>query len=167
MIIVEVKEEKTNYSNRRKTFHFSKKNDDLLQYLNKKDTKEQSAFIMRLIREEMEREQFGDPLLKLQDQLDKALDEINQLREELTKRPVSDVQTQGNTLDDEVVNRLFMMLADAKRENANNFEELKAKLSNIQVIDAVHIETSQQTNTDEELSNDEYDELFDDDFDLN
>ncbi|WP_317327180.1 hypothetical protein [Turicibacter sanguinis] len=48
--------DKKTYSNRRKNFHFSKKNDDLLQYLSQKDTKEQSAFIMRLIREEMEME---------------------------------------------------------------------------------------------------------------
>lgn len=165
-------EEKISYTSRRKTFHFSQKNEDLLQYLNSKDTKEQSAFIMRLIREEMEREQHGDSLSKLQDQLEKALEEINQLKTALANQPKSEVPVQTNTIDDELINRLFMMLADVKRENNQNFEELKNKLNHVQVSEPhtmmEEIQEEQPTNQEEEeLSREEYDDLMADiEFDL-
>ena len=166
-------EEKISYTSRRKTFHFSQKNEDLLQYLNSKDTKEQSAFIMRLIREEMEREQKGDSLSKLQDQLEKALEEINQLKTTLANQPKTEVQVQQNTIDDELINRLFMMLADVKRENNQNFEELKNKLNHVQVSESqiTMMEEIQEelspVQEEEELSREEYDDLMADiEFDL-
>ncbi|MCU7197963.1 hypothetical protein [Turicibacter sanguinis] len=152
-------DKKKTYSNRRKTFHFSKKNDDLLQYLNQKDTKEQSAFIMRLIREEMEREKNGDPLDSLKSQLEKALTEINQLQTELcflNARPVSETN-----FDDEIINRLFMMLADIKRENSHQFNSLK-HLLNENCIPFKEQPSSSTTETKNELSDDEFDKLFDD-----
>ncbi len=42
-------DKKKTYSNRRKTFHFSKKNDDLLQYLNQKDTSSISHYIVIMV----------------------------------------------------------------------------------------------------------------------
>lgn len=159
-------EEKTSYTSRRKTFHFSQKNEDLLQYLNSKDTKEQSAFIMRLIREEMEREQKGDSLSKLQDQLEKALEEINQLKTALANQPKQEVQVQQNTIDDELINRLFMMLADVKRENTQNFEELKNKLNHVQVSESQTIlkeiqeEQSSVKEEEEVFSQEELDDIL-------
>ncbi len=125
---MEAKDEKPNYSNRRKTFHFSKKNDDLLQYLNQKDTKEQSAFIMRLIREEMENEGKPDPLQSLQEQLNQALAEIKRLKENLANPiPVSveSINANNGGVDEEIINRLFVMLADIKHSNEQNFNDMK------------------------------------------
>lgn len=163
---MEAKEEKTNYRNRRKTFHFSKKNDDLLQYLNSKDTKEQSAFIMRLIRQAMESEGKPDPLQSLQNQLSEALAEINRLKENLANPiPVSveSINTNGGGMNEETINRLFVMLADIKHSNEQNFNDMKNLLKGVN-IDVV---TDKEPFEDlQELSDEEFDDLFDDDLDF-
>ena len=164
---MEAKDEKPNYSNRRKTFHFSKKNDDLLQYLNKKDTKEQSAFIMRLIREEMENEGKPDPLQSLQEQLNQALAEIKRLKENLANPiPVSveSINANNGGVDEEIINRLFVMLADIKHSNEQNFNDMKNLLIKGVNIDVVATEEALEDS--EELSDEEFDELFDDDLDF-
>ena len=189
---MEAKEEKKNYSNRRKTFHFSQKNDDLLQYLNQKDTKEQSIFIMRLIREEMEREKNGDPLVPLQTQLNQALEELNHLKEKLanptpveiaiqerleqtlgelnhlknklvnpTPVEVTTTAVEGSGMDEETINRLFVMLADIKHSNESNFNDLKNALKGAQ-IEPSETEEPQE----EEMSDEEFDDLFDDELDF-
>ena len=156
---METKEEKTNYRNRRKTFHFSQKNDDLLQYLNSKDTKEQSTFIMRLIREEMEREKNGDPLAILQVQLNQALEELNRWKEKLA----NPTPVEGGGIDEEIINRLFVMLADIRHSNEQNFNDMKNLLKGVNIDVVATEEVSEDS---EELSDEEFDELFDDDLDF-
>ena len=163
---METKEEKTNYRNRRKTFHFSQKNADLLQYLNSKDTKEQSTFIMRLIREEMEREKNGDPLAILQVQLNQALEELNRLKEKLanpTPVEVTATAVEGGGIDEEIINRLFVMLADIRHSNEQNFNDMKNLLKGVNIDVVATEEVSEDS---EELSDEEFDELFDDDLDF-
>ena len=153
-------ENKKTYRNRRKTFHFSQKNDDLLQYLNSKDTKDQSAFIMRLIRDAMEREKNPDPLHELQQQLNQALAEINRLQEKLanpTPISVGSINTSEGGIDEETINRLFIMLADIKHSNEQQFSQMKNLLSKGVNIDVVEIEPEQK-----ELTDEEFDALFDD-----
>lgn len=150
-----------NYTNRRKTFHFSKNNEDLLQYLNSKNTKEQSTFVMRLIREEMERERGNDDLAPLKAQLDRALDEIAQLKLLLANKSME----QQSVTDDELINKLFMMMADVKRETNQNFEELKNKLNHVQISDSsVMIQEESQVLTEviENFTEEEYDDFLED-----
>ena len=152
---METKEEKTNYRNRRKTFHFSQKNDDLLQYLNSKDTKEQSTFIMRLIREEMEREKNGDPLAILQVQLNQALEELNRLKEKLanpTPVEVTATAVEGGGIDE-----------DIRHSNEQNFNDMKNLLKGVNIDVVATEEVSEDS---EDLSDEEFDELFDDDLDF-
>ena len=143
---------KENYRNRRKTFHFSKKNDDLLQFLNSKETKEQSKFMMRVIREAMENEGKQDPLKSLQAQLNQALDEIQRLKENLANPIPVSVQNEGSGIDEEVINRLFVMLAD-----------IKQMLQGANVIPTENIIVHSEP---QELSDEEFDDLFDDDLDF-
>lgn len=170
---MEIKEEKTNYRNRRKTFHFSQKNDDLLQYLNSKETKDQSAFIMRLIREAMEKEGKPDPLQSLQEQLNQALAEIKRLKESLTNTistPVESINTNIDGMDDEIINRLFVMLADIKHSNEQNFNDMKNLLKGVNIdvkgINMDVVKAEEQSEDLQELSDEEFDNLFDDDLDF-
>ena len=154
---------KENYRNRRKTFHFSQKNDDLLQFLNSKETKEQSKFMMRVIREAMENEGKQDPLQSLQAQLNQALDEIQRLKENLANPIPVAVQNEGSGIDEEVINRLFVMLADIKHSNEQNFAEMKQMLQGANVIPTENIIVHSES---EELTDEEFDDLFDDDLDF-
>ncbi|WP_317327181.1 hypothetical protein [Turicibacter sanguinis] len=82
--------------------------------------------------------------------------EINQLQAELCSlnaRLVSEAN-----LDDVIINRLFMMLSDIKRENSHQFDTLKYLLSG-NCIPVKEQPQSFTTETKNELSDDE---LFDD-----
>ncbi len=110
-------------TDRRKNIYFSKENDDLLDYVNSLEKSEQSKYIMRLIREdaiEHKKEQYQNRINALEQQLDDANKEIEQLKLELINSKSS-----GGALDEEVVNHIICTLADIKRGITSNDVQLK------------------------------------------
>lgn len=99
---------------RRKAFYFSKKNDDLLDYINSLEKQEQSKYIMRLIRFDLENkeEEYKSEIASLKLKLSTAYEEIEQLKEELIKS-----KSNSAGIDDEVMNKVLFTLADIKRDN--------------------------------------------------
>lgn len=99
---------------RRKAFYFSKKNDDLLDYINSLEKQEQSKYIMRLIRFDLENkeEEYKSEIASLKLKLSTAHEEIEQLKEELIK-----CKSNSTGIDDEVMNKVLFTLADIKRDN--------------------------------------------------
>ena len=121
---------------------------------------------MRLIREEMEREKNGDPLAILQVQLNQALEELNRLKEKLanpTPVEVTATAVEGGGIDEEIINRLFVMLADIRHSNEQNFNDMKNLLKGVNIDVVATEEVSEDS---EDLSDEEFDELFDDDLDF-
>lgn len=99
---------------RRKAFYFSKKNDDLLEYINSIDQQDQSKYIMKLIRFDLENKEaeYQAEIDSLKNQLNEATSTIEELKEELIN-----CKSKSAGIDDEVMNKVLFTLADIKRDN--------------------------------------------------
>ncbi len=112
-----------NYVNRRKSFHFSKKNDDLLKHLNEQEM-DQTAYIMSLIRKDKEEKearssgQTNSPeFLELKNRLDEALHEIKTLKEELPNMTAKvEVETNSSATDNDTMSFILQMLSEIKKD---------------------------------------------------
>lgn len=130
------KQSTNNYVSRRKSFHFSQKNDDLLQHLNAQEM-DQTAYIMSLIRKDKEekesRHSEGDTpseILELKSQLDEALLEIKNLKEELPNMVIkSEVEHTSSSSENETMSFILQMLSEIKRDT----EGLKSMVKNAEL----------------------------------
>lgn len=130
---------------RRKIFYFSKKNDDLLEYVNSFEQQEQSKLIMKLIRFDLEKKEkdYQVEIESLKHQLDEAKSEIEELKEELIR-----CRSTGAGIDEEVLNKVLFTLADIKRDN--DFIKSVVSSSDIQLSQPIE-EIEPELSPDEEL----------------
>lgn len=136
-----------NYVNRRKSFHFSQKNDDLLKHLNEQEM-DQTAYIMSLIRKDMEEknseETNSSEFLELKNRLDEALLEIKTLKEELPNITVKLEENNPTTDNNGSMDFILQILSEIKKDT----DQLKDMVKNADLRLSNEVEQVEEEETD-------------------